>query len=55
MKCALSSKLFLVAGKCSTVPGQRNEKKNSACCKSLGYIQVDRKELEVPLMNNLIA
>ena len=26
-----------------TIPGQRDEKKNSACCKSLGYIQVNRK------------
>ena len=37
MKCALSSKLFLVAGKCSAVPGQRNEKKIQPVVKSWLY------------------
>ena len=55
MKCPFSTKLFLVAGKCSTVPGQTDERNNSGCSKSIGYIQVIRKKLEVPLMNNLLA
>ena len=54
MKCPLSTKLFLVAGKCSTVPGKRDEKKIQAVY-SIGYIQVIRKKFEVSLMNNFIA
>ena len=55
MKCPLSTKLFLVAGKCLTVPGQRDEKKIKAVAKVLAIIQVIRKKLEVSFMNNLIA